>query len=108
MAFSAGKRAFHVREGYWFVPKQFGIGATSVTWQGWALTLGSATALLLDVCFIDTLAPKIIIGIALTAALLVISWRKTDGGWHWRWGVRLKPVHCECAIRTILPLAGED
>jgi len=88
MAFSGEKRAFHAREGYWFVPKQFGIGAMPVTWQGWALTLGFATALLLDVRFIDTLVPKIIIGVTLTAALLVISWRKTDGDWTWRWGTR--------------------
>ena len=59
-----------------------------VTWQGWALTLGFAAALLLDLRFIDTLAPKIMIGVTLTAALLVISWRKTDGDWFWRWGTR--------------------
>jgi hypothetical protein len=88
MAFYGGKRASQAREGYWFIPKQFGIGATPVTWQGWAMTFGFVTALLLDVRFIDTLVPKIIIGVTLLAALLVISWRKTDGDWSWRWGTR--------------------
>jgi hypothetical protein len=28
--------------GYWFKPKSFGYGATPVSWQGWAWTLGMA------------------------------------------------------------------
>ena len=88
MASNDVKRSFHVREGYWFAPKRFGFGATPVTWQGWALTLGFVATLLLDVRFVDAIVPKIVIGLTLTAAMLAITWRKTDGGWSWRWGSR--------------------
>ena len=88
MTFDDVKRAWHVREGYWFAPRLFGFGATPVTWQGWALTLGGAIALLLDMRFMDAVVPRIVIGIAVMTALTVVAWRKTDGGWHWRWGSR--------------------
>jgi hypothetical protein len=80
------KRRYHVREGYWFAPKMFGLGATPVTWQGWALTLGLAAGLLLDIHQMQPAMPKIVIGLALAAAFITIASRKTDGGWHWRWG----------------------
>jgi len=82
------RRCYHVRDGYWFVPKLFGFGATPVTWQGWALTLGFCTALLLDIRFLPGEPNKIIVGVALAAAFATIAWRKTDGGWRWRWGSR--------------------
>lgn len=88
MAFEALKRFYQVRDGYWFVPKLFGLGATPVTWQGWLLTLGFCAALLLDVRFLPGLVPKLVVGIALVAAFTTIAARKTDGGWHWRWGSR--------------------
>ena len=86
MTFDDVKRAWHVREGYWFAPKLFGFGATPVTWQGWALTLASVAAVLLDTRYVAGVVPKLVIGLALTAAFVTIAWRKTDGGWHWRWG----------------------
>ncbi len=86
MTFDDVKRAWRVREGYWFAPKLFGFGATPVTWQGWALTLGSVAAILVDMRYLAGLAPKLVIGLALIAAFVTIAWRKTDGGWHWRWG----------------------
>jgi hypothetical protein len=79
---------------YWFRPKLYGIGATPTTWQGWAL-VG------LYLCAIVTLAlvmrvnmmagaekplSFIAIVVVLTAALVWISWKKTDGVWRWRWG----------------------
>jgi hypothetical protein len=30
---------------YWFRPKRYGYGATSITWQGWAVTLGTVLAM---------------------------------------------------------------
>ena len=30
---------------YWFKPKRYGYGATPVTWQGWAVTLGTVRAM---------------------------------------------------------------
>lgn len=80
------KRWYHVREGYWFVPKLFGIGATPVTWQGWALTLGFVAALLLDIRFLPGTVPRILVGLALITAFATTASRKTDGGWRWRWG----------------------
>jgi hypothetical protein len=87
MKFDDVKRWYHVREGYWFAPKAFGLGATPVTWQGWALTLGGVAMLLLDIHFMDALVPRIIIGVAVITAFTVIAARKTDGGWRWRWGL---------------------
>jgi hypothetical protein len=78
--------AYRVRDGYWFVPKRFGYGATPVTWQGWVVTLGFAGALLLAVRLLPTLAEKIIVSLALVGALIVISVAKTDGDWRWRNG----------------------
>ncbi len=88
MTFDDVKRWYHVREGYWFAPKLYGLGATPVTWQGWVLTLGGVAALLLDIHQVQPLLPKIVIGIAVIVTFTVIAWRKTDGGWHWRWGRR--------------------
>ena len=86
MAFESLKCWYHVRDGYWFVPKRFGLGATPVTWQGWALTLGFCAALLIDIRRMPGIAPKVIVALALIAAFSTIAARKTDGGWHWRWG----------------------
>lgn len=77
-----------VRDGYWFVPKRFGYGATPVTWQGWAVTLGFTGALLLAVRLLPTLTEKIIVSLALIGALIVISVARTDGDWRWRNGKR--------------------
>jgi hypothetical protein len=76
-----------VRPGYWFAPKQFGLGATPVTWQGWALLAGYAAAILLLARFRPG-GPigAVVLGVVLTAVLLYVSWLKTDGGWSWRWG----------------------
>ena len=71
----------------WFAPKRYGYGATPITWQGWALTLGFvAIAILLSAKFaqrpivlIAALAPVLI-------AFIVICARTTRGGWRWRWG----------------------
>jgi hypothetical protein len=88
MTFDDVKRWYRVREGYWFAPKRFGLGATPVTWQGWALTFGLVAAILLDTHYVAGIVPKLVIGLALTAAFITIASRKTDGGWHWRWGSR--------------------
>ena len=79
---------FRVEKGYWFVPKMFGFGATPVTWQGWALTIGFSLLILLDVRFMPGTIAKVGVGTALVALLIVIAIRKTQGGWGWHWGVR--------------------
>jgi hypothetical protein len=88
MTFEALRRWYHVREGYWFAPKLFGLGATPVTWQGWALTIAFCAALLLEIHYLPGNVSKIIAGLALIAAFTTIAARKTDGGWRWRWGSR--------------------
>jgi uncharacterized membrane protein len=80
--------AFRVRDGYWFAPKLYGFGATPVTWQGWAVTLGFAAALMVAVRWLPTTPEKLIVSLALIVALIAISAAKTDGDWHWRWGRR--------------------
>jgi hypothetical protein len=76
-----------VRPGYWFMPKQFGLGATPVTWQGWVLVLGYAALLIPIVRWRPGGAlGSAVIGTVLTLVLVYISWLKTDGGWRWQWG----------------------
>jgi hypothetical protein len=78
---------------YWFKPKQFGFGATPVTWQCWAVTLagvivvGGATALLTTLSAENPLfwAAVAVDAIAI-AALVIVGRSKTDGDWRWRWG----------------------
>jgi hypothetical protein len=72
----------------WFVPKAFGFGATPVTWQGWAMTVGSVVLLILDVRFVHAPALRVVLAIALIVLMVAISWHKTAGDWHWRWGSR--------------------
>ena len=71
----------------WFAPKRYGLGATPVTWQGWALTLGLVGILIL---LSRTFAGRPILlfaaAVPLVVAFVVIVARTTRGGWHWRWG----------------------
>jgi hypothetical protein len=79
---------FRAREGYWFVPKAFGFGATPVTWQGWAATIAFSAVTIAAIRFLPTVAERILVTVALVAAFCVLIARKTDGGLHWRWGFR--------------------
>ena len=80
------KRADRAGDGYWFAPKLFGVGATPVTWQGWAMTLAYVAAMLATLRLLPGIVPRVIVCIALTGAYMNITARKTEGGWHWRWG----------------------
>jgi uncharacterized YccA/Bax inhibitor family protein len=77
---------------YWFKPRRFGYGATPVTWEGWAITLATLVlvlASLLVTVFVDESAwvlAAVLIDVGAIGALLVVSYRKTDGKWRWRWG----------------------
>ena len=80
---------------YWFKQRRYGMGATPTTWQGWVLMLvflAFVIACMALVLFagahnspagaIAALAVLLIAAIA----LIWVSWRKTEGGWRWRWG----------------------
>lgn len=78
---------------YWFKPKQYGWGATPVTWQGWALTFGIVAAMVAVSVMLRLtekdgwgLAALIAFDVAALGVLTIVSYRKTDGGLHWRWG----------------------
>ncbi|HET9230750.1 MAG TPA: hypothetical protein VFO00_05650 [Vitreimonas sp.] len=82
-------------ERYWFQPHRYGLGATPKTWEGWAVIGVYAVALVLGAYLMDAplLAGSsgqrpsfIAYVIIITAALLIVSWRTTEGGWRWRWG----------------------
>lgn len=77
-----------IPDDYWFAPKRFGFGARPVTWQGWAVTLGFGGALLLAIRLLPTVAEKIVVALALIAAMVAITIAKTDGEWRWRSGER--------------------
>jgi len=81
---------------YWFRPKSFGYGATPTTWEGWAVTLGSA--LVTNVGILAAVAAEalrwphrhLILAAGLALALvslvvtIVVARAKTDGEWRWR------------------------
>jgi len=71
----------------WFAPKRYGYGATPISWQGWALTLGFAGVMILtSVTFARRPVQMLAILISVTAAFIVICTRTTRGCWRWRWG----------------------
>lgn len=78
----------HRDEDYWFVPKMFGFGATPVTWQGWALTIGMVVVVILDARFVEPTLVKLVVEIGVVVAFIAISAHKTAGGLRWRWGTR--------------------
>jgi hypothetical protein len=77
-------------KGPWFRAKKFGYGAgLPFKWQGWAL-LGLYASAVVGIGLWskwDGAAPKIV-GVALilsiTAILLAIVRKRTEGGWKWR------------------------
>ena len=78
---------------YWFKPKQYGYGATPVTWQGWAVTAVFAMIIAAATLWLTTLTAvslwfwvALLIDAVVIVAILEISRRKTEGEWLWRWG----------------------
>ena len=79
---------------YWFKPRAYGYGATPVTWEGWALAgatvliIGAMTAALVSSGRNDAAAvlPYLVVVLGLIAGVVLVSKRKTDGAWRWRWG----------------------
>jgi hypothetical protein len=80
---------------YWFKPKRYGYGATPTTWQGWMLTIGIALTMVVVSLYLRltakslwTLALLLAFDALAIATLVIITRRKTDGEWRWRWGDR--------------------
>jgi hypothetical protein len=80
---------------FWFKPKTFGYGATPITWEGWALTLGFA--LVIAGCVVTiirhkeslpTFVTSLVIIVVATIVLTAVSVQKTDGAWGWNAGAR--------------------
>jgi hypothetical protein len=80
---------------YWFKPKRYGYGATPATWQGWAV-IGAGMAIIVAACLL-ILSDPADVGVAgwitfmavvtlAAVSLWIVSARKTDGAWRWRWG----------------------
>ena len=80
---------------YWFKPKRYGYGATPVSWEGWAVT-GAGLAIIVIASLLlvsdrsgvepgNWVAFGAVV-ITTVALLSIISARKTDGMWRWRWG----------------------
>jgi len=80
---------------YWFKPRAYGYGATPITWQGWAVTIGAMIVVVMSSLVVPALAggaasalSAFVIDALAIAALIIVSRRKTDGEWRWRWGQR--------------------
>ena len=78
---------------YWFKPREYGYGATPITWQGWAVTVGTMIVVVMSSLVVPALASgaasalsAFVIDALAIAALIIVSRRKTDGEWRWRWG----------------------
>jgi peptidoglycan biosynthesis protein MviN/MurJ (putative lipid II flippase) len=84
---------------YWFRPKRIGYGATPATWEGWVFTLGCCAVIGLaswllvgtrqnwvEMGWVATTAWALwlVIVVGTSAALLIVSKRRTDGEWRWR------------------------
>jgi hypothetical protein len=78
---------------YWFKPREYGYGVTPVTWEGWALTIGTMVVVVMTSMLAPVFAQGrswgvtafVIDGLAIVAFVL-ISRGKTKGEWRWRWG----------------------
>jgi hypothetical protein len=77
---------------YWFRPKRYGYGATPVTWQGWVVTFAAALIIAATFWIPFTVGGSpwvwsaVVIDVVVVVALVIVSRRKTEGGWRWRWG----------------------
>ena len=80
---------------YWFKPKNYGYGATPVTWEGWAVTFATVIVVAGSIIAMNLLVDKSnVVALLVWAALIAAAtwWfvqfcrRRTDGEWRWRWG----------------------
>mgnify|MGYP006363919787 FL=1 len=75
---------------YWFPARRYGWGwGVPTAWQGWVVLLAYLGLILVGILFVRPTTEYILVFVgyvaALTAALLLISWRKGEPP-RWRWG----------------------
>jgi len=73
----------------WFRVKRYGFGAGLLcSWEGWALLAGFLVVIVTSGVAFAGRDPMLHQGLVLaaTAIVIVVSWRKSDGPWKWRWG----------------------
>lgn len=73
----------------WFRVKRYGFGAgLPCSWEGWALLAGFLVVLAASGVAFAGRDPMLHLGVVLaaTAIVVIVSWRKSDGPWKWRWG----------------------
>ena len=58
------------------------------SWEGWALVAAFLIIVIVSGAVLADRNPMLHWGVVLasTAIVLVVSWRKSDGPWKWRWG----------------------
>jgi hypothetical protein len=78
---------------YWFKPKRYGYGSTPTTWQGWAVTLGTVVVMVAMSVYLrsalkdgEGIAAMFGFNAVCLAVLWIVTRRKTEGGFRWRWG----------------------
>lgn len=75
-------------DGYWFVCKRFGFGATPATWQGWLSTALYVAVIALAAWRLPSQAWRLALIVPVTALFIVFVWTRTRDGFGWRWGKR--------------------
>ena len=73
----------------WFRVKRYGFGSgLPCSWEGWALLIGFLVVLAASGVAFAGRDPMLHLGVVLaaTAIVVIVSWRKSDGPWKWRWG----------------------
>jgi hypothetical protein len=73
----------------WFRVKRYGFGAgLPCSWEGWALLAGFLVIVVSSAIAFTDRNPMLHLGVVLaaTAIVVIVSWRKSDGPWKWRWG----------------------
>ena len=83
---------------YWFRPKAFGYGANPVTWEGWAVTLGSMVVTM--VCVVTAVIAEArqwpdhrpIQAACVLIAAVLLWWRRLLCPTQDRWGLAMASV----------------
>ena len=75
-------------DGAWFAPKRYGLGAgLPIAWQGWAILVATiAIVVAVGTLLADRPLLQAAIIFPLIVLLIIVTAKKTRGGWRWRWG----------------------